>query len=150
MKDYFEQITSNIDLTTEDYQTMSLEEGLELITRVRLLAKCDSKYSMTVASLRFILNPNRITGWTKDKSKEYWSRETPQVHTVAETLTFKDIQREMYELKSSIKQDFKLATYENACIFNDLARRYNYIVNSLLSKDRDLLDEHDLKLRELI
>ena len=56
----------------------------------------------------------------------------------------------MYELKSSIKQDFKLATYENACIFNDLARRYNYIVNSLLSKDRDLLDEHDLKLRELI
>jgi hypothetical protein len=150
MKDYFKQVVSNVDITEEDYKSMSIEECLELITRIRLLAKCDSKYCMTVASLRFILHPFKFTDYSKEVMREYWTKETPQVHVVAETLTFKDISREIYELKSSIKQNYKLATYENACIFNDLVRRYNYIINSLLSKDRDFLDESDLKLRELI
>jgi hypothetical protein len=103
---------------------------------------------MTVASLRFLFDPFRFSNVSHEVSVEYWKKDTPQMYH--EAGNFRDISRELRNLRGSILEDPMLATYDNACKFNDLTRRYNYIITTLSSKERELLSDYDNTLKELI
>jgi len=124
MTDYFEFLLDGNEI--KDVAALSTQEQFDTFKRLKFLAMLKIKDSNLVArhsALKFICG---------NLNSEIHKMTTPQVRFDVDQLSYKDCKVEIENLIDRLSKDRKEITITNVCIYNDLAKRSNQLVQQLL------------------